>query len=255
MVSRPRSVVHMNPMIAFLAALQFLTLSPPLVKRVFTEKELGQAAGFYPLIGVLIGALLYGANYGLAFIASDGLRAALVLALWVILTGALHLDGLLDACDGLLGGWTPEKRLEIMRDERVGAFGLSAGVILLLVKYAALGSLPQSAPVLILIPAASRWGMTLAVFAFPYARPQGLGSAVKAHTTFREVVIATLTVIIAAWFCAGWLGIIALGGTLLLLWAVSSFVLARIPGLTGDIYGTINELTELILVILFALII
>ncbi len=240
-------------MIPFLAALQFLTLSPPLVKRVFTEKELGQAAGFYPLVGALIGVLLYAANYGLAFIAPNALRAALLLALWVLLSGALHLDGLLDAFDGLFGGWTPEKRLEIMRDERVGAFGLSAGVILLLVKFSALSGLPQSAPMLILIPAASRWGMTLAVYAFPYARPEGLGSAVKAHTTWKQVALATLTILPIAWFCAGWLGMIALGGTLLLVWAISTFVLARIPGLTGDIYGTINELVELTLIILFAI--
>lgn len=241
-------------MIPFLAALQFLTLSPPLVKRLFTQKELGQAAGFYPLVGALIGSLLYAANYGLAMITSDALRAALLLALWVLLTGALHLDGLLDAFDGLLGGWTPEKRLEIMRDERVGAFGLSAGVILLLMKYAALSGFSQSAPALILTPAVSRWGMSLAVYAFPYARPEGLGSAVKTHITWKQIALATLTVLVTAWFCAGWMGMIALGGTLLLVWAISTFVLVRIPGLTGDIYGTINELVELVLVIIFAII-
>ncbi|MBM3144124.1 MAG: adenosylcobinamide-GDP ribazoletransferase [Chloroflexi bacterium] len=240
-------------MIPFLAALQFLTLSPPLVRRAFTEKELGQAAGFYPLVGVLIGALLYGANYGLALIAPDALRAALLLALWILLTGALHLDGLLDTFDGIFGGHTPERRLEIMRDERVGAFGLSAGVILLLMKFSALSGFLQSAPALILIPAASRWGMTLAVFAFPYARPEGLGSAVKAHTTWRQVAFATLTVLITAWVCAGWIGLIALGGTPLLVWAGSTFVLARIPGLTGDIYGAINELAELVAVVFFAI--
>jgi len=233
-------------MIPFLAALQFLTLSPPLVRRAFTEKELGQAAGFYPLVGVLIGALLYGANYGLALIAPDALRAALLLALWILLTGALHLDGLLDTFDG-------RGRVEIMRDERVGAFGLSAGVILLLMKFSALSGFLQSAPALILIPAASRWGMTLAVFAFPYARPEGLGSAVKAHTTWRQVAFATLTVLITAWVCAGWIGLIALGGTPLLVWAGSTFVLARIPGLTGDIYGAINELAELVAVVFFAI--
>ena len=125
-------------MTPFFAALQFLTLSPPLVKRAFTKKELGQAAGFYPLVGVLIGGILFGTNYGLSLITTDLLRAALLIALWVLLTGALHFDGLLDAFDGVFGGWTSEKRMEIMQDERVGAFGLGAGVILLLVKFAAL---------------------------------------------------------------------------------------------------------------------
>ncbi|MBC8507675.1 MAG: adenosylcobinamide-GDP ribazoletransferase [Anaerolineales bacterium] len=239
-------------MIPFLAALQFLTLSPPLVKRAFTEKELGQAAGFYPLIGALIGALLYGANYGLALIVPNTLRAALVLGLWVALSGALHLDGLLDAFDGILGGFTLEKRLEIMRDERVGAFGLSAGVILLLVKYSSLSGFPQSAPVLILIPVLSRGGMTLAVFAFPYARPAGLGSAVKAHITWKQVTLATLTALLAAWICASWIGLLAVAITMLLVWGISIFVLRRIPGLTGDIYGTINEIAEMFLLVIFA---
>ncbi len=239
-------------MIPFLAALQFLTLASPIVRRPFTERELGQAAGFYPLVGVLIGALLYGANYTLALIVPDALRAALILALWVLLSGALHLDGLLDAFDGILGGFTPQKRLEIMRDERIGAFGLSAGVILLLTKYAALSGFPQSAPELILIPALGRWGMTLAVFAFPYARPEGLGSAVKAHITWKQVAPASLTALFAAWVCCHWLGLIALGSTLLLVWGVSAFVLRRIPGLTGDIYGAINELVELALTVIFA---
>ncbi len=238
-------------MTPFLAALQFLTLSPPLIKRAFTEKELGQAAGFYPLVGALIGALLYATNYGLAMIVPDGLRAALLVALWVLLSGALHMDGLLDAFDGILGGFTPQKRLEIMQDERVGAFGLSAGVILLLVKYSALSGFPQSSPALILIPVLSRWGMSLAVFAFPYARPQGLGSAVKAHITWRQIAIASLTAIIAAWLCAGWIGPISLGISLVLVWAIALFVLQRIPGLTGDIYGSINELIEMALLLLF----
>jgi len=220
-----------------------------MVKRPFTEKELGQAAGFYPLVGVLIGTMLYGANYGLAFIVPDALRAALLVSLWVLLCGALHLDGLLDAFDGILGGYTPEKRLEIMRDERVGAFGLSAGVILLLIKYASLNGFPQSAPALILIPTLGRWGMTLAVFAFPYARPEGLGSAVKTHITWKQVTLASVTAFVAAWFCVGWMGLIALGGTLLLVWGISTFVLRRIPGLTGDIYGAINELVEMVLLV------
>ncbi len=241
-------------MTPFLAALQFLTLSPPLVKRAFTEKELGQAAGFYPLVGALIGALLYATNYGLAMIVPDGLRAALLVALWILLSGALHMDGLLDAFDGILGGLTPEKRLEIMQDERVGAFGLSAGVILLLVKYSALSGFPQSVPALILIPVLSRWGMTLAVFAFPYARSQGLGSAVKSHITKRQIAIASLTAIIATWLCAGWIGLISLGITLVLVWAIALFVLRRIPGLTGDIYGAINELIEMALLLFFVVI-
>lgn len=240
-------------MIPFLAALQFLTLAPPLVKRVFTEKELAQASGFYPLVGTLLGGMLYGANYGLAFLVSDALRAALLLTLWVFFTGALHIDGLLDAFDGILGGFTPEKRLEIMRDERVGAFGFSAGALLLLMKYAALKGIPASYSALFLIPTLSRWSVTIAIFSFPYARPQGLGSAMKNHTTWKEMTLATLTALVMAWFSAQWVGLAVLLFTVFLLWSIAAFVLRRIPGLTGDIYGTIVELSELFLLLVFSM--
>jgi len=175
-----------------------------------------------------------------------------VLAIWVVISGALHLDGLLDAFDGILGGFTPEKRLEIMHDERVGAFGLSAGVILLLMKFSSLSAFPQFAPALILIPTLSRWGMALAVFAFPYARAEGLGSAVKAHITWKQVALSSVIALVTAWICATWLGLIAMGITFFMVWGIAAFVLRRIPGLTGDIYGAINEIAEMILLVMFA---
>jgi len=238
----------------FFAALQFLTIAPPLVKREFTERELGQAAGFYPLVGALIGALLYAANYGLAQLFPDVLRAALLLTLWVLVTGALHLDGFLDACDGILGGLSPERRMEIMRDERVGAFGLAGGVLLLLMKFAALSTLPLPAPQLVLVPLFSRWGMTLAVFAFPYARPQGLGQIIKAHTTWQDFLLASLTAAAIAWLAAQWTGLAALLASALIVWSTARFTLRRIPGLTGDVYGAINELIEVVLLIALSII-
>ena len=99
--------------------------------------------------------------------------AALVLVAWVALTGALHLDGFLDACDGLLGGGTPEERLRIMRDERVGAFALAGGILLLLVKYSALAAVPGAPPHWCL-PALWALGDDAAVVIFPVcARRRG----------------------------------------------------------------------------------
>ncbi len=238
---------------SFLAAVQFLSVAPPLIRRAFTEREMGQAAGYYPLVGALIGTLLYGVNYGLAIIASDMVRGALVLALWVLLTGALHMDGFLDACDGILGGFNTDQRLKIMRDERVGAFGLVGGVLLLLLKFTSLSGLPQAASVLILIPTLSRWGMVLAIYAFPYARLQGLGRLIKAHTTSKEVLIASLSALAIAWWSAHWLGIAASVGSMFVVWSVARFMLRRIPGLTGDIYGAINELVEVTLLLVFSI--
>src|SRR4051812_12514897 len=109
-------------MIEFLAALQFLTITPPIIRRAFSTREMGGAVGWYPFIGLLLGtALTVGAALADRFFPQP-VSAALTLSLWVVLTGGLHVDGFLDACDGLLGGSTPERRMEIMRDHRIGAF-------------------------------------------------------------------------------------------------------------------------------------
>lgn len=239
-------------MIPFFAALQFLTQIPPIIQRPFTEKELGRAVGFYPLVGLLMGIVLLIVNSLLALFAPPMLRTALVLALWVAMSGALHLDGFLDACDGILGGFTPVKRLEIMRDERVGAFGLAGGVLLLLIKFSALEALPNASAALILIPTISRWGMSLAVIAYPYGRPQGLGRAIKDNAGWQELVLATVIAGLAGWFTFQWMGLIALVIGAISVALTAAFILKRIPGMTGDVYGAINEIVEVVILVLGA---
>ena len=241
------------PAVDFLVALQFLTVAPALIKRTFTPLELGRATAYFPLVGGLVGVFLMGAGFLLEQVFPAPLRAALVLALWVLASGALHLDGFLDACDGLLGGHTPQSRLEIMKDERIGAFALAGGVLLLLVKYSALAGMEAVSPALILAPALGRWAMAAAIFAIPYARPEGLGKAMKDHTTWGQILIATL---FAGGICVlflGWPGLAAGVLALLVTLAVARFTLRRIPGLTGDLYGAINELVEAAVLILFTI--
>lgn len=242
-----------NPFVDFLAALQFLTLIPPILQGPFTTAEMGRAAAYYPLVGLLLGAVLAGAAGLLSRLFPAPLAAALVLTLWVASTGGLHLDGFLDACDGLLGGATPERRMEIMRDHAIGAFAFTGGALLLLVKFAALMSLTGwQIPALLLAPLLGRWAMTLAIAIFPYARPEGLGREMKAHVTWRQVLLATLVTLAAAWFIAGWYGLAASLMALLVLLGIAHFTLKRIPGLTGDIYGAICELVELAVLVLFS---
>ncbi len=241
-----------GPLTTLLVALQFLTISPAIIKRAFTPRELGRATGFFPLIGLLIGILLLAANLLLAHLFAAGIRAALVLALWILLSGGLHLDGFLDACDGLLGGFTAESRMEIMRDERVGAFALAGGVLLLLVKYAALVALPVLSPALWLAPVLGRWGMSAAIYLFPYARPEGLGKAMKDHTSHWEILLASLIALTSGVLSGNLRGLWACllaGG---IVWAGGRFTLQRIPGLTGDIYGALNELVEVGVLLVFA---
>lgn len=250
-VTRPgkREGDQISPFRAFFVALQFLTIFPALLRGDFSAPLLGRSVGFYPLIGAVIGLLIWGASSLLALVFPVWLSAALVLVLWVGLTGMLHLDGFLDSCDGLLGGWTPEQRLEILRDERRGAFAVVGGVLLLLVKYAALVSLPADSSALVLAPVLGRWGMAAAIVGYPYARSQGLGRAIKDNAGWPQALLATLFSLGIAWLAGGLAGLVGLGLAAVVLWLIGRYALSRIPGMTGDLYGATNEVLEVVILV------
>jgi adenosylcobinamide-GDP ribazoletransferase len=237
--------------IGFLAALQFLTVVPPLVRRPFSPAELGRAVGWFPVVGLLLGWTLAWANYAFGLVFPPAVVAALILTTWVLATGALHLDGFLDCCDGLFGGHTAEARLRIMRDERVGAFAVIGGVLLMLVKYACLASLADRTVALLAAPTLGRWGMAIAVVAFPYARAEGLGRAMKDHAGWRQGLFAGVSAIVAVALMAHWIGMAALAVALLTTGTVAAFVLCRLPGLTGDVYGSVCEVVETMILLVF----
>ncbi len=195
-------------MISLLTAFQFLTTFPAIIRRAFTARELGRAVGYFPLVGLALGGILYGLASGLRLIFPAPVVAVFILAAWLLLTRALHFDGFLDTCDGLFGGFTPERRLEIMRDSRVGAFGVAGGGLLLLAKYAAIISLPHLSG-LLLAPVMGRWVLSIAIFAYPYAREKGLGRDMKDNVRWPQVILATAITILVAWFFAGWTGLLA----------------------------------------------
>jgi adenosylcobinamide-GDP ribazoletransferase len=237
-------------MISLLAAFQFLTTFPAIVRRSFTAGELGRAVGFFPLVGLALGGVFYGLVSGLRLAFPLPVTAILILAAWLLLTRALHFDGFLDTCDGLFGGFTSERRLEIMRDSRVGAFGVAGGGLLLLAKYAAILSLPHLSG-LLLAPVLGRWVLSTAIFAYPYARDKGMGRDMKDNVRWPQVILATIITILAAWLFAWWTGLLALALAGIVLWLGASFILRRIPGLTGDSYGALCELAELAVLLLF----
>jgi adenosylcobinamide-GDP ribazoletransferase len=237
-------------MISLLTAFQFLTTFPAVIRRSFTAQELGRAVGYFPLVGLALGGILYGLNAGLFLIFPSSVVAIFILAAWLLLTRALHFDGFLDSCDGLFGGFTPERRLEIMRDSRVGAFGVAGGGLLLLAKYAALVSLPHLSG-LLLAPVMGRWVLSMAIFAYPYTRKKGLGRDMKDNVRWPQIIISTAIAILAAWFFAGLTGLLAVVLAGIVLWLGATFILRRIPGLTGDSYGALCEMTELAVLLLF----
>lgn len=237
-------------MISLLTAFQFLTTFPAVIRRAFTAQELGRAVGYFPLVGLALGGILYGMDVGLRLVFPAQVIAALILVAWLLLTRALHFDGFLDTCDGLFGGFTPERRLEIMRDSRVGAFGVAGGGLLLLAKYAAIVSLPYLSG-LLLAPVLGRWAVSLAIFTYPYARDKGLGRDMKDNVHWSQVILATGIAVLAALFFAGWVGLLAFALAGVVLWLGARFIMRRIPGLTGDSYGALCELVEVVVLIVF----
>jgi len=252
---KPPSTSGFSPFTGFLAAMKFLTVLPPVIKRLFTPQEMGRAVGYYPLVGLFIGVILAGADRLFALILPPLLSAALLLVVWVLSSGALHADGFLDSLDGLLGGFTPESRLSILRDEHKGAFAVAGGILLFLVKFAALYSLAGwRTPALLLAPMLGRWSMALAIVVFPYARPEGLGKVMKDNAGWMQAGLATLFMLPAAWLAAGWMGLAAGAAAALVGLLVVWFTLRRIPGLTGDIYGALCELVETATLLVFCVI-
>ena len=246
-------------------AVGFLTILPVPRGTWSSPTPFGRAFAWFPCVGLAIGALLAGVTLGLALALPGALVAALVVALGVLLTGGLHLDGLMDACDGLFSVRTPEQRLAIMRDSHTGAFGVLAAICILLVKFGALSALLVEERTfllsgLLLAPALSRWAMALASICFPYGRSgESLGSSF--HSTagrFQLVAASASAVLITGVVCAtlrapAWLGACALALSATTTVLLARFALRRIGGLTGDVYGAINEVVEVVVLALFTL--
>lgn len=221
----------------FLTALALLTIIPVRYREPITAR----AYAWFPLVGLLIGASLVAAQFLLRVIFSDWVASALLLALWVALSGALHLDGFADACDALFAATTRERRLDILRDVHLGTFGAVGLILLLIVKFAALASATLSAP-LLLAPVLGRWAMVFAA-TFPLARSSGMAAMFRAGLTRPIVLIATMfTVLVCA--CLGTRGLLALVVAFIVAFFVARVALNRLGGLTGDIYGMICESVE-----------
>lgn len=223
----------------------------PLPAVTFDESACGRSVAFFPLVGLFLGVALGGLSWASAWLFPLEAQAAILVAGMIVLTGGIHLDGFMDSADGLFSGRPRERKLEIMRDSRVGAFGVIGVVCLLLLKYSLiLGQPPETLlSLIIVVPALSRWGMSLAIMSFPYARPEGLGKLHASYTGWRELAVATAFAAGAAGAVLGLRGILlmALGG--FAAWLLGKAITRELGGLTGDTYGFINELLEVFLLL------
>jgi adenosylcobinamide-GDP ribazoletransferase len=226
----------------FLGALQFLTRLPVPTGAYRLEASVP----WLPVVGLLLGAILAVVDLGLRWLEAGPLLASTLLVVLLLgLSGALHADGLMDTSDAVFAHATPERRLEIMRDPRVGSFGVVALVAVVAIKIAALDALPATAwtVMLLLAPMLGRWSIVLVATAFPYGREAGLGAPLKAAATMRMLGLATIVPLVA---CAlggapGWLSAVVAAAAAL---AIGRWLMRLLPGLTGDCYGAICEVVE-----------
>ena len=230
----------------FLAALQFLTVIPLPKWREFSPEELGRSIGYFPLVGIVIGLILAGLNWLLSWLLPSAIVNALLITCLVVISGALHLDGFIDTCDGIAVHKTPEERWQIMHDSRAGSFGIVGVLLLLLVKYISLNNIPEPLVItaLVLMPVMGRWAMVYAIFAYPYARPAGLGKVFKQVASWPSLVMATIITLVVAIGLAWLAGLVIMVVTWVIVIAVSAYLKRKFTGLTGDTYGAINELAE-----------
>ena len=245
---------------SFLVAIQFLTSIPLPWPRKTSPEALSRSVTYFPIVGLIIGLILAGLNWLFRFIFPPAVVDALLIVALVILTGALHLDGLVDTCDAIAGHKTVEDRWRVMRDSRAGTFGIVGVVLLLLVKYAALGSIPETLKMvtLVFMPVASRWAMVYAIFIYPYARPSGLGSAFKQGMRWPRFAVATFVTFIVAVVLMPLFqltGLVVMFGVWVLTLVLAAYFKRKFAGLTGDTYGAINEVAEVSALILVMLLV
>lgn len=241
-------------MSAFLIALQFLTRLPVSLPGMPTPAQVGRSLLWYPLVGLLLGVLLWGAHLLLGQTAM-ALQAAIILALWVGLSGGLHLDGLADTADAWVGGFGDRERtLAIMKDPRSGPIAVVVLVLLLLLKYAALLTLLQAGQgaCLILLPWLGRSLLPVLLVTTPYVRAGGLGQALVEHAP-RQQLPWVLAVHLLLMLAFGWQALLAAASALLLFAWTRRALLRRLGGTTGDTAGALVELAECGMLLVLAL--
>jgi len=228
-------------------ALRFLTLLPIGGLPPVSAGAIARAIGFFPLAGAAIGALLVGVGLLSGALWDEWVRAVAIVVAWAIITGGLHLDGLSDTFDAVLSWRSRERKLEIMKDSRIGAMGAIALIAVFLLKIALLHSAGEGwVRAVVLAPVLGRWADTYGIFWFPPARTGGLGREFQSQVGRADFIFGSGTAFVLAVALGGTRGIVALA----LIWVVSHVLgmwwTHDLGGLTGDTYGALCEIAEVV---------
>ncbi|MDU4756559.1 MAG: adenosylcobinamide-GDP ribazoletransferase [Veillonella sp.] len=282
-------------MTPFFIALQFLTRLKIVNQTEWSVEDFGKSVVAFPYVGLIIGlilALLYGILS--PFIPLVPLMLILVIAEFLI-TGGLHADGLMDTSDGLFSGRERDRKLEIMKDSRIGSFGVVAFVFVTLLKWQLLTAIPTEEFIpmaLIMMPLMSRWSLVLSIRSYPYAREQGMGAAFAnlapkhvityntLSTFFMPIVILLIGVILYTLLYGVYsifsiadvgyvvglgvlvyatlgifqINIVSMIITYIINRILNHYIVKQLGGTTGDTYGFVVEVTEVLLLLIYIII-
>ena len=241
----------------FLAALRFLTIIPVPWGRDASPEELGKSTVYFPVVGIIIGLILVGSDWLFKLFLLSPVGIVLLIVSSVVISGAMHLDGLVDTFDGVSGYKTPEERWRVMSDSRAGSFGIVAVACLLLVKYVALSNVPDTflMVTLVLMPVVSRWAMVYAVFVYSYAKPSGSGKFFKEGTRWWGFAIATFVTLVLAIALGRLMGLAIILGVWIVTIALAAYLKRKFSGLTGDTYGAISEVAEVSVLVIVGMLV
>lgn len=233
---------------SFITALHFLTRLKIFRYTESNDHDFRRSIIFFPLIGLLIGVILYLlASASQLFLLQPFSSAVIILTAEILLTGGLHLDGLMDSCDALFSGRDREKKLEIMKDSHAGAMGVIGLITVLLWKLALLVELTEDIQlplILLIMPVMGRWAMVFALTCFPYARSSGIGAMFLNDKKSNLLWASLYSLLFFFFLMPSGIYYLTLIPTFLAVLAVSLRINQEIKGLTGDTYGLINEVTE-----------
>jgi adenosylcobinamide-GDP ribazoletransferase len=251
-----------RPVTDLLSALGFLTVLP--VGRAWPDGRQPRAVGWYPWVGWLLGGVAAGGVWlaqrllGPFDVLRSVVAAAVVLVIWAGLTRLLHWDGLADSLDGIWGGHTPQRRLEIMRDSHIGSFGVAAIVLVAIVEFAAIAACIARGQVWVLVaaPVIARFSASLAAWELPAARPDGLGSLTVGPSGLYDRLVAGVAVLCLLALLATGVpsqsfviatGVGIAGGML-----VPRMLSREVGGMTGDLFGATILLVEALILVMGA---
>jgi len=232
----------------YLIALQFLTIIPIPFPLRCEERDLGRSMAFFPLVGVTLGALLAGADFILSPWLPRQVTDLLLITLLSVVTGALHLDGLADVCDGLAARGGRERFLTVMKDSRIGAVGVVGLILGLLLKYQALLHIPPGyrREALLFFPFVARFSQVQMTWGAKRAREDGLGSVFIGTAGIWQFIAAGLITLAGAWLLLGPPGIYCCIALSIFTWGVKGWFHRKVGGITGDIIGFTSELNEIL---------